>query len=94
MPFNNYDINAVLISEDIEGLIRLGAPKTEYEAEAEAIEKAVTKIPAEEINIKTIMAIIALVWGKKFSLTEEELEKRMSRFESVAARISNILESH
>ncbi len=94
MHVTSYDINAVLISEDLEGLVRLGAPKTEYEAEAKAIEKAIIKIPAGEINTKTIVAIITFVWEKKFSLTEEELKRRMSGFEKVAAKISDLLKLH
>ena len=79
-------INTLLIQEDIEGLIALGAPSDEYEAEARMIADAIAALSREQFNEENIVAIIALAWAT-FELSPDELGLRLPHIRNVARHI-------
>lgn len=79
-------INAILMSDDIEGFIALGAPRDEYDFEARQIADLVRdSILSEE----EISKIIAAVWMSSFGLDDTDLEKRLPAIKIAARKIVN-----
>lgn len=66
-------INALLIEQDIEGLIAAGAPANEYEDEARHIAEAVNKLSPEQRSQQNIFAIVRQVWMESFDLQQSEM---------------------
>ena len=86
-------IREILNREDVEGLIRLGAPDDEYETEAQMIEEALAerKMPVDEDSLS---ALVRAVWVKAFSpFSEEGLNKRAPAFSRVARGLKALSES-
>lgn len=81
------DIADILRTEDIEGLIAIGAPADEYDSEAEKIAQAIEKLSASELTQANICAVIALLWAKSFNRSSEEIKQRMPAFERVAVKV-------
>ncbi|MFY9559507.1 MAG: hypothetical protein WAQ52_04665 [Terriglobales bacterium] len=86
-------IKTILDTEDIEGLLAMGCPADEYDAEASLIESGIAaaanlrKKPAEAEQIEKI---VAEVWNDMFGpFTDEDLNKRRAAFSSVAKKIAN-----
>jgi|GEM_PF-6070690 predicted nucleotide-binding protein len=52
MQFSVSDVDNILIPEDIEGFIEMGAPADEYQDEAAQIAAAVSALGKEEFNKK------------------------------------------
>lgn len=83
-------MNELLIYEDIEGLLSMGAPDDEYESEAkmiadrvgEAEQKTNDKITPEEVE-----HIVAAVWKEMFGLSDEHARQRKHAFAAIAARL-------
>jgi hypothetical protein len=65
------EIKNILLIEDIDGLIELGAPVDEYDDEANDIYDAMNENGSENLLEK-----IYSIWATSFALDEEELEKR------------------
>ncbi len=80
-------IRGVLNREDVEGLLAIGAPGDEYDAEAELIRQAIedgqVKLKAEELN-----ELIQRIWQKMFGpFSEEEMNQRQAALERVARQL-------
>lgn len=84
----NY-INNLLVSEDIEGLIELGAPEDEYIQEAEDIHFAIDKLGEPERTKENILAIISIIWMKNFELNQNDMELRLESLENIADNLLN-----
>jgi len=79
-------INALLVTEDIEGFIAFGAPKDEYAYEATTIADAIKKLDSTQFTEENITAIIVLAWAT-FELSPAELVLRAPYIRNVVARI-------
>ncbi len=80
-------IEQILIVEDIEGYIEIGAPGDEYEDEAVQIGAAISLLDSEQLNYENILSIVALVWAKSFNLSGEDIALRREALERVAAEV-------
>jgi|ERR1700676_1192219 hypothetical protein len=79
-------IKNILREEDIEGLIKLGAPADEYNSEAKEIEAAMSRLgdnPSEE----QVVQVLKDIWKDSFDLSTEDIELRRDTFQRVARRI-------
>ena len=81
------NIAEALRSEDIEGLIELGAPSDEYDSEAREVASALASLTKNQITEANILAIIALEWAKSFNRSAQEIQQRMPAFRKIAYRI-------
>ena len=85
------EVKAALDSEDIEGLLAIGAPSDEYKSEASLIEDAIakaTQFGAKEISAAEIESIVRQVWNQMFGpMSDEQLEQRAPAFRCVAAKL-------
>lgn len=77
-------IKDILRTEDVEGLIELGAPDDEYDSEAEAVAAALGGFGADPLREDDIVAVISAVWTKMFGLGAEDADKRMVAFRNLA----------
>jgi hypothetical protein len=84
-------INELLRHEDIEGLLRLGAPSDEYESEAkmiaDRIDETERKTPGHRITRSEAEVIVAAIWNVMFGLSDEDMSQRKDAFASIAARL-------
>jgi hypothetical protein len=80
-------IDNILIPEDIEGFIEMGAPADEYQDEAAQIAAAIAALGAEEFSEENILAIVSLVWMKSFGLDEEDMALRLPALRRVTQAI-------
>ncbi len=80
-------IFSLLMREDIEGLIKLGAPRDEYASEAKALVAALSKLKEKDLNKEAVASLLALIWTKAFSLSAIDIEKRIPLFRRLAAQI-------
>lgn len=87
MHITAHELNKLLQSEDIEGLIEAGAPVDEYESEAEAIAVAIHAQPSDQLSIENIVAIIAATWMQSFNLDRSEINLRAPLINSAAKKI-------
>jgi len=81
------NIEAALRTEDIEGLIELGAPSDEYNDEARNIAYNLASLPSDQLTESNIVAAISLEWAKSFNRSVQEIEQRMPAFRRIAAQI-------
>ena len=77
-------VKAALREEDVEGLIKLGAPADEYDSESKEIASAVGALNKNQFTEDNIVAVLALVWTKSFHCLAEDIEKRMTAFHRIA----------
>jgi hypothetical protein len=81
----------ILDEEDIEGLLALGSPSDEYDAESRLIEGALSKLDnweSREIAAKRIEACIEEIWQRQFGpFDEPEASKRRPHIKKVAQKI-------
>jgi hypothetical protein len=83
-------IRDLLRTEDIEDLIALGSPDDEYDTEARMIAEDVRTAEWKQDDPLThdqVRDIVVRVWMKMFGISDEDAKKRMSQFDSIAARI-------
>ncbi len=88
-------IRDVLNREDVEGLLALGAPEDEYDAEAELIRQAIQDgqlKPGKE----ELMELLKRIWQQMFGpFSEEEMSRRQAALERLSKRLaeacSNVL---
>jgi hypothetical protein len=86
-------IRDILNQEDIEGLLRLGAPNDEYETEAKMIAEALAE-QKELADEDRLSALVRVVWIKAFSpFSEAALSKRAPAFSRVAKNLKALSES-
>jgi hypothetical protein len=87
MSITASSINAILVHEDIEGLIEVGAPIDEYESEAAQIAAAILQLEKDQRSEENILAIISLLWMKSFDISAEDITLREPGFKRVARAI-------
>lgn len=88
MKFNLDVIKQILIEQDVEGLIKIGAPKDEYDHEAELIFNRITNEDAEDLYKITIKIIS--VFFETFG-TSVNCEKEVHSLKFSAKSINNFL---
>jgi len=79
-------IKNILCEEDIEGLIKLGAPADEYNSEAKEIEAAMSRL-GDKCSEEQVVQVLEHVWKGFFDLGTEDIELRRDAFQRVARRI-------
>ncbi len=78
-------IREVLRRADIEGLIAIGAPKDEYDSEAQLIRQGLSETSLNATRDEgAAVAIIRDVWKQEFELDDGELDRRNEAFASAA----------
>jgi hypothetical protein len=87
MTLSLADIATALRAEDIEGLIKLGAPNDEYDSEATEIGNALASLQKDQLTEANIAAIIALAWAKSFNHSAQEIEQRVPAFRRISHRL-------
>ncbi len=91
MEITRLEIEEVLRSEDVEGLLDLGAPRDEYSSEARSIASALAAIEVHDLTEDRLAAVVRSVWTRSFGpLSEADLAKRASAFRQVAQRILRV----
>ncbi len=86
MPISYVQIQQVLNDEDIEGLLRIGAPRDEYEPESQLIAQAIEQTC--ELTEDHLTAVVENTWRERFGpFSEEQLRARHSAFRRVAQHI-------
>jgi hypothetical protein len=84
-------IKALLDREDIENLLALGAPRDEYEPEAQMINSAIVKLQRErpeDVTTDQITNVIRDVWQEMFGpLETDQIKAREPSFRKVASDI-------
>ena len=83
MRITTANINALLIQEDIEGLIDAGAPSDEYSDEAALIAAALLQLDREQLTEEIILSTISLIWLKSFELSEQDMKLRIPALERI-----------
>jgi hypothetical protein len=87
MQIHVSDINDLLIQEDVEGFIALGAPQDEYESEAALIAAAILQLKENEQTEDAILSVIAIIWMNNFNLGDDEMQLRLPALQRVAQAI-------
>jgi hypothetical protein len=88
MTISRTSVETIFRAEDIEGFIEIhGTPDDEYDSEAEIISKALNELSEDRFTEDNIISIIIHVWAKMFNLDDDDIQKRMSAFQSVAQKI-------
>jgi hypothetical protein len=87
-------INAILQTEDPEGLLQLGAPSDEYFSEAKRIAASLKSLPGGILTAEGVSTAIETVWQSSFGpFTEEDIANRRPYLRRIARRIVDELES-
>jgi hypothetical protein len=80
-------IKTILLDEDIEGLIKIGAPADEYNSEAVQIGSEIYKLQGQPTE-KQVTRVIEDMWQRSFGpMGREEIKLRRDAFRHVAQRI-------
>lgn len=87
MRITTANINALLIQEDVEGLIDAGAPSDEYSDEAAQMAAALLQLDDEQLTEDIILSTISLVWIKSFELSEQDMTLRIPALERITRRM-------
>ena len=87
MQIHVSDINDLLIQEDVEGFIELGAPQDEYESEAAFIAAAILQLKENERTEDAILSVMAIIWMNNFNLGDDEMQLRLPALQRVAQAI-------
>lgn len=87
MRITTANINALLVQEDVEGLIDAGAPSDEYSDEAAQIAAALLQLDHEQLTEDIILSTVGLIWLKNFELSEQDMKLRIPALESLARLI-------
>lgn len=85
-------VQQVLNDEDMEGLLRLGAPLDEYQTEAEMISKAIAQVSESELSGEHLTAVVRTVWTEMFGpFSEQQSQQREAAFQRVARRLLTVI---
>ena len=87
MHITTNNINALLVQEDVEGLIDAGAPPDEYLDEAAQITAALLLLEQGQLTEENILSTLSLVWLRSFELSEQDVKLRVSALERIAQKI-------
>lgn len=80
-------IKTILLDENIEGLIKIGAPADEYNGEAAQIASEIYRLQGQPTE-KQVARVIEDVWQRSFGLMgRDEIKLRRDAFRRVAHRI-------
>jgi hypothetical protein len=83
-------VHAALKAEDIEGLLKLGAPSDEYSREAQSISLALNRLAAATVTEEELVDIFREVWVRSFGpFSEEQLRTRFPAFRQASRLILN-----
>jgi BMFP domain-containing protein YqiC len=84
-----------LSHKDVEGLISIGAPADEYEAEAKMICDRLGEAEQKNSKLTTeqILSIVEQVWREMFDLSPEQLAARREALQEIAVRLAPIEQS-
>ena len=77
---------------DVEELIAEGAPRDEYDDEANAVAQKIMDLNFVKTKVDQAAILNGLidVWGKSFNLNENELEKRRENLSKLATKVEEI----
>ncbi|HEY0760233.1 MAG TPA: hypothetical protein VGD59_13360 [Acidisarcina sp.] len=88
MEITQTTVQETLNTEDIEGLLELGAPGDEYSHEAEGITSALADLPEKELTEEKLASVVRGVWIRSFGpFSDVDIEKRSPAFKQVAHKI-------
>ena len=87
MRITTANINALLVQEDIEGLIDAGAPSDEYSDEAAQIAAALLQLDHEQLTEDIILSTVSLIWIKSFELSVQDMKLRIPALQRVTRLI-------
>jgi hypothetical protein len=87
MRITTANINALLVQEDVEGLIDAGAPSDEYSDEAAQIAAALLLLNREQLTEDIILSTVSLIWLKSFELSEQDMKLRRPALERITRLI-------
>jgi hypothetical protein len=91
MRITKSDIETVLNEEDIEGLLKFGAPNDEYSDEARMIASILQSSGDSSLLEDRTSDIVCQVWTESFGpFSEDDIRKRLRTFQNVAHRICKI----
>ncbi len=87
------EVEKILSSEDVEGLLSLGAPPDEYSHEARQVASALEKLNSiNDLKESAIASIVQRVWIESFGpFSDEDLLNRLPVFQKVARRLRGLL---
>lgn len=88
------EVEEILCSEDVEGLLSLGAPLDEYRHEAKLIASGIERTSSiKHPDESSIASLVQQVWIDSFGpFSDEDVLKRLPVFQEVARRLSALLE--
>lgn len=87
MTITQQQIEDALRAEDIEGLLALGAPADEYNAEARDIAHAINKLQPSQLTEDHLVAVMVIVWAHAFDRSNEEMNLRLPVLRRVAVQL-------
>lgn len=88
MDITQAAIEQTLSTEDIEGLLGLGAPGDEYFSEAKSIMSALAGQDKRELTEDDVASVVRAVWIRSFGpFSDRDLDRRSPAFRQVAHRI-------
>jgi hypothetical protein len=80
-------VKAILDAEDLEGLLRIGAPSDEYDNEARMIAERLSLLGPQP-TVEQVAAIVTAVVAQMFGpLSREQLNRRQAVHRRVAQRL-------
>jgi hypothetical protein len=85
-------IRQLFVTHDIEGLIALGAPNSEYAIEADAIFSTIRQVPEPNLILDTITSIVLSTWQTSFDLSDDQMRDRLPHLYAVSREIFNIVQ--
>jgi hypothetical protein len=80
-------IDELVANADIEGFIADGAHPDEYESEAELLYEAIKDYPTAGVIAQNLTPIIEGIWAKNFSLDDNGIAERKTKFRELAEEI-------
>lgn len=80
-------IQQLVREADIEGHLADGAPQDEYEPEEDELFAELTTWETDELRAPRIEPVIAAVWQRSFSLSDNALAERAPKIATLAAEI-------
>jgi hypothetical protein len=82
-------LNELFRRQDFLGLIAMGVPEDEYEAEVHDILAVIDKLPREKASIPRLVGIFEDVYRTKFGWDDAEFRKFRPDFEDIARNVMN-----
>ena len=87
----NQTIRRILIEEDIEGLIEMGAPRDEYDPEVSRIEGRIQRLPNPDED--AVIGVVEAVWNEMFGpFDSSDTLQRVDSIRRLARRIADAVQ--